>query len=314
MRRRVALILAALAVAILPGCLEWKDELALEADGSGTYTVTMVTDLVKTAEMKQMIEMLAGGMGGANGGGMAGGLPQFEMPNLDDPAAVEKAIEDLEAIEGIEVLSTTPIRLPVDGEKKTHVGGTVSLRFKSLAALAKVSFFRGQTISLQQAADGTWSFATERVPAEAAEALAGTEAQQIMPMVEGMLGPIMQGLKVESVWRMPGTTTTTTGTAAEDGAASWRSGFKDVLAKPKSLNRSVSFKGEALKLTPFELKDHTASRALRGVGIGGGAPPPEADEPEKGGVAPQPESVEPEEGTTPPQSEPAPPAGQDMGR
>ncbi|MEZ6007435.1 MAG: hypothetical protein R3F05_06660 [Planctomycetota bacterium] len=270
MRRIRTLAMLPLAVLILGGlggCFEMEETLVLRKDGTGTMTMKAVIDLKKVEQVKQMLEGMFGGEGG---GGMEG------APVSEEDFDLKKVKEQVEKVEGLKLLKAEEINDAEAGKR----GFLAVVEFKNLEALAKAGLWEGDRVLLQPAEDGAWTLEVRRVPQEAIDQASGDEAAQMMPMIEGMFGPLVEGLKMSSTWVLPGAVVKSNGKADAEGHIVWSSGFKDMLSNPGSMNRLVTFKAEGLDLKAFEHKSDAAEKALEGAGMGG-ADDDDADEAEE---------------------------------
>ncbi|MGE0191041.1 MAG: hypothetical protein AB7T63_03275 [Planctomycetota bacterium] len=247
--------LAALLLGGLGGCFEMEETLVLRKDGTGTMTVKAVMDLKKLEQVKQMVE----GMFGGEGGGMD------DAPVNEDDFDLKKVKDEVAKVEGLKLLKAEEINDAEAGKR----GFLAVVEFKNLEALAKSGLWDGDRVLLQPAEGGAWTLEVRRVPQEAVEQAKGEEAAQMMPMIEGMFGPLVEGMKMTSTWVLPGTVVKSNGKADAEGHIVWTGGFKEMLSNPGSMNRLVTFKAEGLTLAAFERKSDAAEEILEGAGMGG---------------------------------------------
>lgn len=259
MRRIRSLAILPLAAALilsLGGCFEMEETMVLRKDGSGTMTVKMVLDTKKMEQVKAMME----GMFGGQGGGMDGG------PMDEEDFDLAKAKAKIEAVEGLKLVKAEPI----DDKEAGKRGWNMVVEFKNLEALAKSGLWDGDRVVLSQAADGTWTFEVRRVAAEQVADMSNPEAAAMKPMIEGMFGPFLDGLKMTTTWVLPGRAGETNGKINEEGHVTWTADFKAIFGDIGAMNRKVSFKGDGIALTAFEYKTSTVEDAIeRAGGMGG---------------------------------------------
>ncbi len=235
------LLAASLALA---GCIKQSDDVTVTADGSGTYSETIVLDL---AAMKGLEEALGGGPGA---GKDAPGMGDVTTgPANDDP--LEKLKKEWKGIEGLEVTKATSEQK--DG--KTTV--VVEAKFKTLEAYARATGME-LNADLKENDDGSWTlrFSSNAKQGEGAAAPGGKDdaaemAKAMMPMLE----PFMKDLEVTRKLTLPGTIVSTDGTKSEDGTSvTWKVTWEDLKKGGDFPAQTVTFKGDDLDLKPFSVK------------------------------------------------------------
>lgn len=251
-------LLGALALAAclaLAGCIKSNDAVAVKADGSGSFTSTIVID------MKAM-KGIADAMGGAFG--KEPGAPE-EKP--EDP--LEKLKEEWKHIEGLEIVKAT------SEEKDGKVTMSVEAKFKTLEAYARATSME-MNGKLEKKDDGSYvlSFADDKDDKKEGEGAEGGEAgadmgaamaAAMMPMLEGF----MKGLEMTRKLTLPGKIVETNGTKSEDGSTvTWTVKWDDIKKTQKTPKQTVTFRGDNLSLKPFAVTREK----------GGGGPPPGGDD------------------------------------
>src|SRR5207247_4686897 len=109
---------------------------------------------------------------------------------------------------------------------------------------------------LAKNADGTYTFVLDMMAGQkmgggepGADGGPGMDPQMIAAMLEPMLGT----LEFRQSLTLPGSIVETNGTKSEDGmTASWKVGFKDLMAGKGANLMKVTFKGDGLELKPFK--------------------------------------------------------------
>ena len=273
--------LFALALA-LSGCLKVADEAVVTADGSGTFTESMVVDLTA---MKQLGDMFKG-MGGPGEHGPGMEAPGMEEPGMDgegvmpkeDPVAKLKG--EWKDIPGVELTKAT------SEEKDGKVSVHIEAKFATIEAYARASQIES-TCDLVKNADGSYTLKfTSDNPMPGAdkpepvvgdgEKPAGMEGEKpdgdpmggmgafLMPMLEKSLA----GLEFSRKLTLPGKIVETNGTKGDDGSTvSWKVTFTD-MKKGKQEAQTVTFKGDGIDLKPFHVK-----RKAKEMSMGGGMQP-----------------------------------------
>lgn len=250
-------LLGALALAAclaLSGCIKSNDAVAVKADGSGSFTSTIVID------MKAM-KGIADAMGGAFG--KEPGAPEEKQ---EDP--LEKLKEEWKHIEGLEIVKAT------SEEKDGKVTMSVEAKFKTLEAYARATSME-MNGKLEKRDDGAYVLRfsgddqDEKKAGEGGEAgadMGQAMAAAMMPMLEGF----MKGLEMTRKVTLPGKIVETNGTKSEDGSTvTWTVKWDDIKKTQKMPPQTVTFRGDDLSLKPFAVTREKA---------GGGGPPPGGDE------------------------------------
>jgi hypothetical protein len=287
MKIRFAVLGCGLAALAVVGCVKSDSKAKVEKDGSGSLTQTLVVDLEK---MKQIAEMFKGMTGGAEAPGGMGDAPKAEpdtMISLDDLKASIASVPGLKLVDAKQ-------ETPADGKS---VKMNLEVAFSDLSLLTKANLM--PAAELAKNADGSWtlsydaSFNSEmggKPDGKAPEGHpAGPDAAGFDPSAMlGMFEPIVGDMSIAVTLNLPGTVVETNGTKGDDGAVSWKLGFKDLMGGKASMK--VTFKGDDLALQPFKVKADP-SKMMEHAGK---HHPTTPDAPKPGGAVPPPEKpVEP---------------------
>lgn len=265
---RLAAGVTAAAALVLVGCIKLHDDATVTADGSGSYTESLVIDL---SAMKGIADAMGGMMGPQDGApgmgeGKSGGLDEDPLEKL------KKQWKDIEGLEVTKAESTT---------KDGKVTVDVAAKFKTLEAYAKATGIE-MNAELKKNDDGSYTLTfsgDEKMGPPAGEAAMGDAPMDgaamedpgaalgamILPMLEGF----MKDLEMKRVLKVPGTIVETNGTKGDDGSTvTWKFDFETLKKTQGMPSQTVTFKGEGLDLKPFKIqRDHDA-----GGGMPGGMP------------------------------------------
>jgi hypothetical protein len=245
--RKFAKCAAVLLLVATTGCIQWKDHLKVEADGSGRYKYQITV----TAQLAAMMQQ-----------GAQGGQNQFPMTKED----MEKLVAD---IEGAKVLSFSSKTV----NQSTVITGDVE--FTSIENCLKSDL--GQMLGWKFEKDGDDLVATI-ANNDFANGLGGEgEATPEQKQQFGMMKAMMAGLKIEKTLTLPSTVTETNAAKKKASSAKWTlieikadTTFEQAQEFGKNIpSASCSAKGVTFTL-PLEPKQ--PARGGRGRGAGGGIP------------------------------------------
>lgn len=236
----VPLFLAAASLA-LAGCVKQSDDVTVTADGSGTFSESIVLDL---AAMKGLEDALGGPGNGKDAPGMGEGK---SGPANDDP--LEKLKKEWKGIEGLEVTKATSEQK--DG--KTVVA--IEAKFKTLEAYARATGME-MNAELKKNDDDTWTLKFTSNAQQAGGGAGGKdEAAEMAKAMMPMLEPFMKDLEVTRKLTVPGTVVSTDGVKSEDGTSvTWKVTWEDLKKGGDMPAQTVTFKGEDLELKPFSIQ------------------------------------------------------------
>lgn len=241
MRRLVAFALV-LAMLPLAGCLEAKDHVTLNKDGSGTIASSYEVNLTKARELMSALAML---MGQGDPSAIAKikdeHLMNFEHPNWFKKTAGE--------VEGYSVKSAT--QKIADGKRSTQVEAT----FANLAAAAAAKAFPIMSVNLskveksEKLPNGAWKLVVKDAlsgldPAQTG----GMDPSQMLPMFE----PQLKKLSTTFKFTIPGTIVETNGAKDEDGCTASMAIDYNKMMEGKAVGLTIVFTAaEGAKLKPF---------------------------------------------------------------
>jgi hypothetical protein len=258
-RALLATVLAAAASLGLPGCLQTEEQTTLKANGSGSMTQTWTLDVAKTKEFDEFLKVMGmSGPGARTLPGMTGPMDLGQAERLlMSEEVLRQQLKDTPGVEVKRLVSETK-----DGRRVTNV----DLGFADFAALGKGGFLT-TGVELKKNDDGTWTLAFDGLGAmkelvgqlgAGGAGAPGMPAGIDVPALMGMLEPFFSTFALQRKITLPGKIVSTNGTASEDGTSvEWKLGCKDLTAGPAVNDgkgpgyMTVTFRGEALTLTPF---------------------------------------------------------------
>jgi len=266
-RAFLATVLAASAALGLTGCLQTEEQTTLNANGSGAMTQTWTLDLAKVKELDELLKMVGmSGPGAPSLPGMTGGVDLAKIEHLlMSEEVLRQQLKDTPGVEVKRLVSETK-----DGRRVTNV----DLAFADFAALSKGGFLT-TGVEMKKNDDGTWTLAFDGLGAMrdlmggmggGAGGAGGAGAPGMPPGIDmtammGMLEPYFATFALQRKITLPGKVVSTNGTASEDGkSVEWKLAYKDLTAGPAVNDgkgpgyMTVTFKGDALTLTPFAYK------------------------------------------------------------
>ena len=256
MPRTLALV-AVLLVLPLAGCLQSKDAVVINKDGSGTITSSYVTELSHLRDLMGMYAMMQGEDPEA-----IAKIDDADLPNAAAPAwfragaAMAKGYEITAAQESIE-----------DSKRTT----TISARFASLEAAARGGAFFASTVTLsrveksEKAPKGAWKLTMRNALSGGgqSDAMGGMDPATALTMVEAQL----KSLSVKVSVTVPTKILDHNGAKAEKkNEVTWLVDYDKIVDGKTDVTMSIVFEpSDDLKLKPFTYAPDARALAKRAM-------------------------------------------------
>lgn len=254
---RILALVAVLLALPLAGCLQSKDAVVINKDGSGTITSTYVTELQHLRDLMGMYAMMQGEDPEA-----IAKIDNADLPNAAAPAwfragaTKAKGYDVTAAQESIE-----------DGKRTT----TITARFASLEAAARGGAFFASTVTLsrveksEKAPKGAWKLTMRNALSGGgqSDAMGGMDPATALTMVEAQL----KSLSVKVGVTVPTKILDHNGTKAEKkNEVSWLVNYDKIVDGKTDVTMSIVFEpSDDLKLKPFTFTPDARALAKRAM-------------------------------------------------
>ena len=251
------ILIALVLVLPLAGCLQSKDAVVINKDGSGTITSSYVTELQHLRDLMGMYAMMQGEDPEA-----LAKMKDADLPNAAAPAwfragaAKAKGYDVTAAQESIE-----------EGKRTT----TITANFASLEAAARGGAFFASTVTLsrveksKEAPKGAWKLTMRNALSGGgqSDAMGGMDPATALTMVEAQL----KSLSVKLSVTVPTKILDHNGTKAEKkNEVSWHVTYDKIVDGKTDVTMSLVFEpSDELKLKPFTYTPDARALAKRAM-------------------------------------------------
>ncbi|MDJ0521663.1 MAG: hypothetical protein QNJ90_06260 [Planctomycetota bacterium] len=251
------ILIAVLLVVSLGGCLQSKDAVVINKDGSGTISSTYTTELQHLRDLMGLYASMQGEDPDA-----VQKIPDGELPNAAAPAWFRAGAA---ATKGYDI--TNAEQTIEDGKRKT----TINARFASLEAAARGGAFFASTVTLsrveksEKAPKGAWKLTMRNALSGGgqADAMGGMDPATALQMVEAQLG----SLSVKVSLSVPTKILDHNGTKHEKkNEVSWHVNYDKIVEGKTDVTMSIVFEpSDELKLKPFTYSPDARKLARRAM-------------------------------------------------